>query len=476
MSSWGSWSLRRRLTLIFAGALSTALVVGGVAVYWAAQIEDDQMRDARLEQVGSTILSLVDDELVSASASSGTDKVQALEHKTRPTAALLYRYQVWTTNGALLLRSHEAPANRSFVELTRLGFTTVTFGGEEYRTFTLPSRDGRFVIQVAECLDEQVGQLAVAAGRTLLFMVIPFALILIATSLLLRGALAPIHSVAAQLTDRNPLDVAKLQVESPPQELLPVLRSFDALMERIRHAISIERRFTSVAAHEMRTPLAGLRAHAQLAVEAASTEESRAALDAVIHGVDRASHLLNQLLDIARIEGMVTEGPPFKEVEVAAIFDDALRDMLPLAKSKGIRIETELRLEKLRGSPLSLLLIVRNLVANAVLYCPRGGQVRLFFGSAGGRPTLVVDDSGPGISEADRERAFERFNRLGQRDTEGVGLGLSIVLMAVELHRAKISLLDSPLGGLRCQISFVATTTHDAAERVTSTLAATEAC
>ncbi|MEO8328890.1 MAG: sensor histidine kinase, partial [Candidatus Nanopelagicales bacterium] len=97
----------------------------------------------------------------------------------------------------------------------------------------------------------------------------------------------------------------------------------------------------------------------------------------------------------------------------------------------------------------------RNLVANAVLYTPPRGAVSITTTrSEGEGPRLIVDDSGPGINVADRQLAFERFNRLGQRDVDGVGLGLSIVLMAVELHGAKIALLDSPLGGLRCQIVF----------------------
>jgi two-component system OmpR family sensor kinase/two-component system sensor histidine kinase QseC len=108
----------------------------------------------------------------------------------------------------------------------------------------------------------------------------------------------------------------------------------------------------------------------------------------------------------------------------------------------------------MEGLPFGLFLVMRNLLANAVLYCPPGGRVQLTTSLEGGCPVITVDDSGPGIPPENRERAFERFNRLGQYETEGVGLGLSIVLMVVELHGARISLLDSPLGGLRCQVVF----------------------
>jgi signal transduction histidine kinase len=370
---------------------------------------------------------------------------------------LLYRYQVWTSRGALVLRSHEAP-DSPMVALTRFGFETVRVAGEDYRTFSAPTRDGMFVVQVAECMTERVGQLGVVTAYYVGFLILPFGLIFGATWLLLRRSLRSVRSIAAQLTSRNPLDATKLDVQDPPQEMLPVLRSLDALFERTGRAISVERRFTSVAAHEMRTPLAGLRAHAQLAVSASNAEESRDALDAVIQGVDRASHLLSQLIDIARIEGMPKDSALFfKEVDIAAACTDALRDIRPLALKKGVSIVSELRLASFQAHPTSLFLIIRNLVANAVLYCPEGGSVRVSVALEEGLPVLLVDDSGPGIAAEDRERAFERFNRLGHQDVEGVGLGLSIVLMAVELHRAKIALLDSPLGGLRCRIVFGAT-------------------
>jgi two-component system OmpR family sensor kinase/two-component system sensor histidine kinase QseC len=446
---WASWTLRHRLILIASFVMVAALLVGGMAMYSAAEIEDRQMLDARLEQLGATILAFAESGEVSGA--NGGNAVA-----TRPTSALLYRYQIWTPRGRLILRSHEAP-DRPMADLNRFGFATVQLEGEEYRTFSLPTRDGLFVIQVAECLSERQGQLALVTMYYVGFLILPFGLIFGATWLLLRRSLRAVRSIATQLTNRNPLDVTRLEVENPPQEMLPVLLSIDALFERIGQAISVERRFTSFAAHELRTPLAGLRAHAQLAVSASNAEESRDALAAVIEGVDRASHLLTQLLDIARIEGMPKDGDfAFREFDVAAVCAGALRDIGPLAAKKGVSVTCDFRVERFQAQLLGVSLIVRNLVANAVLYSPVGGSVRISTAREDGLAVLIVDDSGPGIAAEDRERAFERFNRLGRRDVQGVGLGLSIVLMAVELHRAKITLLDSPLGGLRCRILFSA--------------------
>ncbi len=447
--TWANWSLRGRLALIGFSAMLTALVVGGLAMYSAAEVQDAQMLDARLEQLGSTILSFVENGLAPERLA---DQVHL---KTRPASALLYRYQVWTTDGTLVLRSHEAPAARPYMVLTQFGFGNAQHDGEEFRIYAVPSRDGHLVVQVAESIEDRAEQLGALTAHYVGFLLMPFGLILAGTWLLLRRALRSVDSIARQLRNRNPLDASALKVVRPPEEMLPIVRSLDAMFRRIRHALSVERRFTSVAAHELRTPLAGLRAHAQLAMRATSAEESQESLQAVLHGVDRASHLLTQLLDIAKIEALAEESAPHLQlVDLKQIYFDALKDLMPAAQKKNVVVTEDVRVTEVQGLPFGIFLMLRNLLANAVLYCPPGGSVRFATFTEGGCAALTIDDSGPGIPAEDRERAFERFNRLSQHDTRGVGLGLSIVLMVVELHGAKISLHDSPLGGLRCKVVF----------------------
>ena len=246
-----------------------------------------------------------------------------------------------------------------------------------------------------------------------------------------------------------------MQVEQPPREILPILKAVDTLFARVGHALSVERRFTSVAAHEMRTPLAGLRAHAQLASRADSTEDLQDALKSLMQGVDRASHLLDQLLDLARIEGLADEGAlPLEPVALHEVYLDAMRELGPRGAKKKITFAIDFSIEHLHGHAFAVSLLLRNLLVNAIHYTPPGGHVEVSANRNGDAVELCVDDSGQGIPAPERERAFERFNRLGQTKIEGVGLGLSIVLSVVELHHASIRLLDSPLGGLRAQVSF----------------------
>lgn len=445
------WSLRRRLVMIGASSMVAALLLGGVAMFWAETLEDRQLIDARLEQLGSTILSLIESDLVVPPGDMGSEVRQL---KTRPTGAILYRYQVWTHDGVLRLRSHEAPADRPIADLQHRGFETVRMGGEDYRVFSLPTRD-HGVVQVAECLAETALEGHTIAAYYVGLLLLPFGTVFLVSWLLTRRSLQSVDALAGELRRRNPLDVTSLDIANPPKELVPILNALDSLFARAAHAFSVERRFTSVAAHEMRTPLAGLRAQAQIASRARNEAESRVALAAIMQGVDRATLMLDQLLDLARIEGMSEDVDMLSQpIKLSDVGRDAIRELQAKARSKDIAINLRFEADELHAVRFGVYLMLRNLIANAVLYCPEGGRVDVHSLARGSDVMLIVDDSGPGIAPADRDRAFERFNRLGQNKVDGVGLGLSIVLRIVELHRARIELLEAPLGGLRVRILF----------------------
>jgi signal transduction histidine kinase len=445
-----TWSLRRRLLLISAFGMIMALTFGGIAMFWAASVENRQIVDARLEQLGATMLSLVENGLADQSPVDPS----TFPLKTRPASAMLYRYQLWAKDGRLLLRSHEASADTPIVELNHLGFETRRIGGDVYRVFALPTKDGG-TIQVAECLDEASLPAAEVTAYYVVLLMIPLGIVFCLSWAMTRRSLRSVDSLAGELRRRNPLDVTRLDIERPPQELLPILNALDLLFTRVGHAISVERRFTSVAAHEMRTPLAGLRAQAQIASTAATHDEARVALNLLMQGVDRTAHMVDQLLDLARVEALSKDAALFSQpVRVAEVFRSVMTDLASRASAKRIEVLAQFEVPDFHCVGFGLHLILRNLLANAILYCPPGRRVCVATTLQGSDTVLTVDDSGPGIAQSDREYAFERFNRLGQNKADGVGLGLSIVLLIVELHGAKIQLLDSPIGGLRVRLSF----------------------
>jgi signal transduction histidine kinase len=447
------WSLLVRLAWIAMTAVLVSLVFGGFAMFWAASIQNEQMLDARLEQFGATLQALVDESLTQ----HGSDPAVAPAGlKTRPAAALLYRYQVWSRDGAhQLIRSHEAPATLPLADIAQLGYSTRRIEGEDYRVFSLPTHDGTHVVQVAENINEAWTQVGLTTVYYAAFLLVPFALLFGATWWLLRRALHSIRTLANSLADRNPLDLSPLPVVAPPREIVPILRAIDMLFGRMQRALSIERSFTSMAAHEMRTPLAGVRAQAQLLTQEDLADEPMQTVRGLIQGVDRASHLLDQLLDLARVESLVMAGEPqFEPVKVADIYQEVARDLLPRVRRHDVTVAARLAEHALECHAFALSVLMRNLLANAILYTPAGGRVEIATVRLPDHLLLSVDDSGRGIPQAQRERAFERFNRLGRAQADGVGLGLSIVLLVVEMHSAKIQLADSPLGGLRVQVAF----------------------
>ena len=205
----------------------------------------------------------------------------------------------------------------------------------------------------------------------------------------------------------------------------------------------------------MKTPLAGLRAQAQIASTARSNDESREALGRLMQGVDRTAHMLDQLLDLARVEALSKDGElPFKPVQLTDVFRDVMHDLEAASHQKLVSVTARFEVTHVHGLAYGLHLIMRNLISNSIQYCPDGSKVSLASTESDTDIVVTVDDSGAGIAPDARERAFERFNRLNQNGPDGVGLGLSIVLLVVELHGARIQLQDSPMGGLRVRLSF----------------------
>jgi two-component system OmpR family sensor kinase/two-component system sensor histidine kinase QseC len=171
-------------------------------------------------------------------------------------------------------------------------------------------------------------------------------------------------------------------------------------------------------------------------------------------GVDRAGHLIEQLLAAARTES-ANVPTAMQEVDLAELIRRSMADVFPQAESKGITFDFDTP-ENVMGvaDPDMLKILMRNLLDNAVRYTPKDGMVKVKAGSDGGKVTLVIDDSGPGIPAQDRQRVFERFVRGDTAGQKGSGLGLSIVKNIVEQHQANITLGDSPLGGLRVTVAF----------------------
>lgn len=452
-SADATWSLRARLLTIGAFACTAALLVGGAAMYHAADIEDQAMLDLRLASLAQVLLGF------SVHEAAGPAREDAAAAPTpseaRATLGSRYAYQLWSADGRLLVRSDRAPASEPIGPLTGRGFDTARLGGEIFRTFAQQDPRNGQLIQVAELLRDRDTAIDVVIGYFASFLAMPLVLVLAGIGWLLNRALHAIESYALQLRQRHPLDLTPLHDAGPPAELMPMIVSINSLFARIDQALSVERDFTAVAAHEMRTPLASLRAQAQLARRADSPQQLSKALGALIEGIDHANHLQNQLLDLARIDKLSAGGEqPVRAVNLHHVYHQLMSDLGPAMAEKELSVQARFDVAEVQGIELGLHLLMHNLLLNAVRYTPRGGRIEISSQRDDRAVTLAVEDSGHGIPESRRAQALERFNRLGRNDADGAGLGLSIVQSVVLAHHADLRLLDSPLGGLKVEVRF----------------------
>jgi two-component system OmpR family sensor kinase len=436
-------SIRRRLLAVLLTAIMLAMLVGAFGTYFLALREVDQVFDYHLEQLA---LSLRDQAF-----SSAYHPLNPLP----PDDEFHFVIQVWARDGSRLYFSHPQAIlpNRG-----QLGLATLETADGGWRVFTTELRDQ--VIQVAQPLSVR-RQLATSAA---LKTVQPFMFLLPLLGALIwwligRG-LAPLHQIAHSVSRRTPDSLEPLCLDDVPSEARPLVESINSLLERLDAALASQRAFIADAAHELRTPLTALQLQAQLTERAETVDDRNAAMAELKHGLQRAGHVVQQLLTLARQDPADTSSMPWSVVRLAEVVALAAADHAILAEAKGIDLGVSVADQGavVQGNFADLRMLAANLIGNAVRYTPNGGRVDVAVRCADGRCRIGVDDSGPGIPPEDRERVFDRFFRRADTVEPGSGLGLSIVKAIATRHGAAISLDASALGGLAARVSFPAVT------------------
>ena len=361
--------------------------------------------------------------------------------------------QIWDRDGVLVYWSR--PGAGFPVPATE-GYSNVKQNGREWRVYT--HVEGTHALQVAHAMDERQKIATEVALRTLLPLA---ALIPVLGALIwyaVGAGLAPLDRMSRAVGKRRPDAMAPLAADNVPEELRPLADSLNALLARLDEALSAQRRFTADAAHELRTPLAALKLQVGLAKRAHDDAERASAMTELEAGVDRASHLVEQLVTMARLE---PESPDRRneEVDLAALAREAIVARATLAGDKRIDLGlTRAAAAAVRGDPAMLAMLIGNLLDNALRYTPAGGRIDIAVDAAPDGVHLSVIDTGPGIAPADRERVFERFHRGRMQDNgqgTGSGLGLSIVRRIANAHDATVTLGEGADGrGLAVDVRF----------------------
>jgi len=443
-------SLRARLLgSLLAGVLLIG-AAGGWVVYRNALAEADAFFDYHLRQ---TALILRD------------EPVEYLLAPQLPPTDASYDFvvQVWSLDG---VRVYLSRPHAVLPDITTLGFSTVLTPEGRWRVFGVQAVTR--VIQVAQPLSVRERRAAELALQTLK----PFALLLPVLALLIWVAvglaLEPLQRLTAQVKARRVDALDALPGEQLPDEVQPLVSALNELLGRLRAALERERAFMAEAAHELRTPLTALHLQMGMLARAGSEAEREAAMSTLAAGVQRAIHLAEQMLMLARQEPRADS--PRVPVRLDELAREIVAELVPLADAGRIDLGVAAaQPATVAGDADALRTLLRNLVDNAVRYTPPGGRVDVSVtgplatatpesGNAAadtGGARLTVTDDGPGIPPAERARVFDRFHRSPGTRPSGSGLGLAIVRTIAEAHGATVRLGEGPEGkGLSVTVSF----------------------
>ena len=339
---------------------------------------------------------------------------------------------VWNRQGQLLL------VDREGVQLPRradaTGFVDMQLGGEPWRVYYLQSQDGEWLVAAGQHGDERDELVRDLVGSQLLPWLLVLPVLLLAMAWAVRRALQPVRSLTAELQGRSADDLRPVPVDHAPRELQPMLSAMNGLFTRIESTLEHERRFTADAAHELRTPLAVLRAQWDVLRRASGEDERRRAETQLNAGMDRMDRLVTQMLALSRLES-TNRLPQARALQWTPLVEQALSDVLPLAERRRIELDCDWPAAGTPPMPLQgdadlMTVLLRNLLDNAVRYAPEGSTVRLRFGA----DRLEIENDGAALPPDVLAQLGQRFRRIDGQAESGSGLGVSIVQRIAALH------------------------------------------
>jgi two-component system, OmpR family, sensor histidine kinase QseC len=441
-------SLQGRLLLLVLATSLAVWLATAVLTWRDARHELDELLDGHLSQAAALLVAQ-----------------QASEHDDdeRIDAPALHRYaprvvfQVFH-EGRLAMRSANAPAAPMVTGGRKLqGFHTIVVDGERWRVFATRGAENDVQVFVGEHEGSRRSILWAVLRSTMWPVLFALPLLALAGWWAVRQGVRPLRALGGTLAARQAGDLQPVRVPGAPSEMQPMLDALNSLFARIGGLLEGERRFTGDAAHELRTPIAAIRAQAQVALGAEGEAQRRHALEATLAGCDRATRLVEQLLTLSRLEA---EGAvPHEDADLGLVVHRVVAELAPASLQKRQRLELHAAPGcTVRGDETLLAVLARNLVDNAIRYSPPGARIDVGVERSGADIVLSVEDGGPGLSPDSLARLGQRFFRVTGNDAAGSGLGWSIMQRIAAAHGATLRALASDrLGGLHAIAAFPAT-------------------
>jgi signal transduction histidine kinase len=326
------------------------------------------------------------------------------------------------------------------------GLNIIRWQDEEWHIYTL--RDSGLVIQVGNPTSHRRKMFT----QIIQWMLVPLVLLVTILGVLIwiavGRALSPLKQVQQEIGQRDAPSLHAIDTASLPEEVAPLVAALNDLLGRLEAALASQRRFIADAAHELRTPLTAIKLRSQLMRQSDNPAECTESLVQLESGIERASHLVDQMLRMARLESGI-QAYPFADVRLDDLAKKVVAEFSAQADTRNIDLGiTQSDAIAVHGQQENLRIMLNNLVDNALRYTPPDGRIDVAVRRVDDQAELTVADTGPGIPEKERERVFDRFHRLAQADIPGSGLGLAIVRQVVESHGGSVTLGDAPGGGL----------------------------
>lgn len=438
-------SLQARLLVLVLGLVMLVWAATAVKTWFDARHELDELLDSHLAQAAAILVA---------------QQVHEMEDEHGVDAPVLHRYaprvafQVFH-EGRLVLRSAGAPAT-PMVAAARAapgGFGTVQVDGAAWRVFATRGAERDVQVYVGEQLASRDSILWAVLRSMLWPMLVALPLLGLAVWWAVAHGVAPLRRLGTALAHRPAQALEPVTLDDAPSEMAPLLEALNGLFARIGSLLESERRFTADAAHELRTPIAAIRAQAQVALGEADDALRRRALQQTLAGCDRAARLVDQLLTLARLDAIAPGAEA--EVDLGALARQVVAEAAPRAIAAGQSIDLDAGAGCLvAGDETLLAVLVRNLVDNAVRYSPAPARVAVRVERRADQVLLTVDDSGPGLPEPELARLGERFFRVPGSNGSGSGLGWSIVRRIAAGHHATVAAgRSAALGGLAVSVA-----------------------
>ena len=435
-----SLQFRLLVSLLVVTAAAWLLVLG--LTWYETDHELNELLDAHLAQTASFLV-------VHSGDGHENDidfTTSPILHKYQPRVA----YQVWH-EGQLVVRSEEAPTT-PFRQAGESGIIDRNVDGQVWRIFSTQGQENDMWIHVAELGKYRQDILYAGLESAILPLLLVFPLMALFIWWSIRVSLGPLRHLSQEIGLRKAASLQALEEEKAVKEVQPLVQALNQLFKRVEVQMANERQFTSDAAHELRTPVAAIRMQAQVVMGATEAVVQKQALQALMDGCDRATRLISQLLELSRLDAAerYEDTHSLQAVDVIALTRQQLAESghAWIAKQQILDFDAPEKL-LLHVKPEWLSIVVRNLVDNASRYSPVGAKLQVTWRD-GSEPMLTVEDSGPGMTTADRVRLGDRFYRVLGTEATGSGLGWSIVRKIAQLTRVKVQLGTSPhLGGLQ---------------------------